>query len=348
MMMQRLGLVLLAFSGGVAAQTGRPLPEHPLPGEQIPPAGQIAPVPADARVVPGFAGAWRKAEGQKLALEQIQRLEGLRTPACTQFKVRDTVQAAPDLIDTQAPRIHHALERWTVEACGAFRAYDVWYRFQPGSSRLAVSPSEEADKPEVEKTLDPAYRRLRELAVRRQAEEARGQVRWLNLPLPADTLPAASQGDAQGWSMDFVPVGEDYKEWTQLVSVQAIARRLAPSAQAWLGNMQATRARLCGQKPGPVEEIAQGDGDQGPTLETYLVCPRVPDTNFAQLGLVRVIEGPEFLYVIQRSWRLPSGERAQVEAASAAPLDAARAFLKPIRLCNPTHDTRACPAPLPR
>ena len=82
--------------------------------------------------------------GNPNSLGQIQRLEEARTPACTQFKVRDTVQAAPDLIDTRAPRIHHALERWTVEACGAFRRYDVWYRFQPGSSRLAVSPSDAA------------------------------------------------------------------------------------------------------------------------------------------------------------------------------------------------------------
>ena len=42
----------------------------------------------------------------------------------------------------------------------------------------------DSDATEFQAVLDPPYRRLRELAAARQAEEADGGVRWLNLPLP--------------------------------------------------------------------------------------------------------------------------------------------------------------------
>ena len=107
----------------------------PLPGEIVTRIGQVAAIPADQRKVPGFAGAWRPAAAQDKVVERIAALAARATPACRHIHVTATRQAAPDLIETRPTRIHHALERWTVDACGTPRDYDVWYRYERNASR---------------------------------------------------------------------------------------------------------------------------------------------------------------------------------------------------------------------
>ena len=337
-------IALLAATSGptMAADSG------PLPGEIVTAIGQVAAIPADRRKVPGFAGAWRTAASQDKVLERIQALEAKSTPPCTDVRVTHTVQAAPDLIETRPARAHHSLEHWTVQACGATRQYDAWYRFERDASRLVVAESTASD---FQAELDPPYRRLRELAAERRTEEAAGGARWLNLPLPPDTLPVANGNTGKGgsWSADFAPLGDNIREWTQLISVQGLPRSKRPGqALALLEGMQATRARRCGTPAGSIESVRWGDGQSGQTLQTLLVCPRVPDTNFAELAVVKAIEGPDFLYVVQRSWRLPAGDAAKVHADSRGQQAAAEAFLADVRLCNPASDTSGCPSPFPR
>lgn len=316
----------------------------PLPGEIVTRIGQVAALPADARKVPGYAGAWRRAEAQQRVIERIEALEARADKPCQAVAVRDTVQAAPDLIETRPQRVHHALERWTVQACGATRVYDVWYRFERGASRLVVA----SDAAEFQASLDPPYRRLRELAAARQAEEAGGAVRWLNLPLPADSVPVANHSAAGGWSADFVPLGDDPREWTQLVGVQGMPPDKQPDqARRLLEGMQDVRARRCGVPAGPVETLLP-DASASGAAQTFLVCPQVPGTNYAELAVVKAIEGPDYLYVVQRAWRLPAGKADALLADSRGPRAAAEAFLAQVRLCNPAVDRSACPAAYPR
>ena len=64
--------------------------------------------------------------------------------------------------------------------------------------------------------------------------------------------------------------------------------------------------------------------------------------------MVKAIEGPDWLYVVQRAWRLPAGEIDAVLAAAQEPRLAAEAFLDAVRLCDPARDRQACPSPFPR
>lgn len=340
-----LALALAGTSlGASAADSG------PLPGETVTRIGQIAAIPADQRKVPGFAGAWRPAAAQNKVVERITALAARATPTCRDIHVTATRQAAPDLIETRPTRVHHALERWTADVCGTPRDYDVWYRYEPNASRLVVTESAIDD---FQAELDPPLRRLRELATQRRAEEAAGGVRWLNLPLPPDTMPAATQAAPAGkpgpWSADFVPLGESIQEWTQLVTVQGLPR-IAGSGQAraLLEGMQAARARACDVPAGPVVTLQAGNRAEGETLKTVLVCPQVPGTNFAEMAVIKAIEGPDLIYVIQRAWRLPAGDADKVHADSREAQATADAFIDKVQLCNPAADTRACPAPFPR
>lgn len=342
--MKRLAGVFVAGSlaaSAMAAESG------PLPGEIVTRIGQVAAIPADERVVPGHAGAWRMAGAQRQVIDAILAREGRATPPCADVRVTDSVQAAPDLLETRPRPVHHALERWTVQACGATRDYEVWYRFEKNASRVLVAAPDGAD---FQAELDPPYRRLRELAAARRKEEGAGGVRWLNLPLPADTVPAGNESSTRGWSADFVPLGESPREWTQLVSVQGLPRsKAAGQALLVLEGMQRARAARCGVPVGEVEVLPPGaNAPHGMVARTYLVCPQVPDTNYAELAVVKAIEGPDWLYLVQRAWRLPAGTAEQVLAAARAPREAAEAFLEAVQLCNPAEDRRACPAPFPR
>jgi hypothetical protein len=331
--------LLLASAPAVASEVG------PLPGEVVTRIGQVAALPADARKVPGYAGAWRRAAAQQQVIERIQALEARGDKPCRAIEVTDTVQAAPDLIETRPQRVHHALERWTVQACGTTRVYDVWYRFESGASRLVVADS---GANEFQAVLDPPYRRLRELAATRQAEEAGGGVRWLNLPLPADSMPVANHSGKDGWSADFVPLGDAPREWTQLIGVQGLPRSPQPGqAVRVLEGMQEVRARRCGVPAGAVEALLPEASASG-AAQTFLVCPQVPGTNYAELAVVKAIEGPDQLYVVQRAWRLPAGKADALVADSRGPRSAAEAFLAQVRLCNPAVDRSACPAAYPR
>lgn len=338
-MRRLLAALLLAVGPAVADEAG------PLPGEIVTRIGQVAALPADARKVPGYAGAWRRAEAQQRVIDRIEALEARGDKPCRAVQVRDTVQAAPDLIETRPQRVHHALERWTVEACGTTRVYDVWYRFERGASRLVVADSEAT---EFQAVLDPPYRRLRELAAARQAEEAGGGVRWLNLPLPGDSVPVANHSGPGGWSADFVPLGDAPREWTQLIGVQGLPPGKQPGqALRLLEGMQDVRARRCGVPAGAVEALLPEASASG-AAQTYLVCPQVPGTNYAELAVVKAIEGPDYLYVVQRAWRLPAGRADALVADSRGPRAAAEAFLALVRLCDPAADRSACPAPYPR
>lgn len=334
-------LLALGLTSAGAAEPG------PIPGEIVTRIGQVAAIPADERLVPGHAGAWRMAAAQRQVLDSIKAHEARAAKPCQDVRVTDSVQAAPDLLETRPSPVHHALELWTVQACGAARQYEVWYRFEKDKSRVLVADSAGAD---FQAELDPPYRRLRELAAARRQEEAAGGVRWLNLPLPPDTLPAANEGSPRGWSADFVPLGETLRDWTQLVSVQGLPRSKS-SAQALmlLEGMQRSRARRCGVPAGEVSLLPPGSNAPfGVVAQTFLVCPRVPDTNYAELAVVKAIEGPDWLYVVQRAWRLPAGDVDAVLAAAQEPRLAAEAFLDAVRLCDPARDRQACPSSFPR
>ena len=338
--MRRLLAALLLASAPAVADEARPLP-----GEIVTRIGQVAALPADARKVPGYAGAWRRAAAQQQVIERIQALEARGDKPCRAIEVTDTVQAAPDLIETRPQRVHHALERWTVQACGTTRVYDVWYRFESGASRLVVADS---GANEFQAVLDPPYRRLRELAATRQAEEAGGGVRWLNLPLPADSMPVANHSGKDGWSADFVPLGDAPREWTQLIGVQGLPRSPQPGqAVRVLEGMQEVRARRCGVPAGAVEALLP-EASASAAAQTFLVCPQVPGTNYAELAVVKAIEGPDYLYVVQRAWRLPAAKADAVVTDSRGPRAAAEAFLAQVHLCNPAVDRSACPAAYPR
>lgn len=338
-MRRLLAALLLASAPALADEVG------PLPGEVVTRIGQVAALPADARKVPGYAGAWRRAAAQQQVIERIQALEARGDKPCRAIEVTDTVQAAPDLIETRPQRVHHALERWTVQACGTTRVYDVWYRFESGASRLVVADS---GANEFQAVLDPPYRRLRELAATRQAEEAGGGVRWLNLPLPADSMPVANHSGKDGWSADFVPLGDAPREWTQLIGVQGLPRSPQPGqAVRVLEGMQEVRARRCGVPAGAVEALLP-EASASAAAQTFLVCPQVPGTNYAELAVVKAIEGPDYLYVVQRAWRLPAAKADAVVTDSCGPRAAAEAFLAQVHLCNPAVDRSACPAAYPR
>jgi len=348
--MSRVRPAALAFALAGASLGAGAADSEPLPGEIITRIGQVAAIPADQRKVPGFAGAWRPAAAQDKVVERITALAARATPACREIHVTATIQAAPDLIETRPTRVHHALERWTVDVCGKPRDYDVWYRYERNASRLTVTQSTNDD---FQAELDPPLRRLRELAALRRADEVAGKVRWLNLPLPPDTVPATTQAAPAGkpgpWSADFVPLGESIREWTQLVTVQGLPR-IAGSGQAraLLEGMQAARTRACDVPPGPVVPMEAGDKAEGETLKTVLICPQVPGTNFAEMAVIKAIEGPDQIYLIQRAWRLPAADADKVRADSREAQATADAFIDKVRLCNPAADTRACPAPFPR
>ena len=119
--MKPLFAVVLALSTVMvrAAEPG------PLPGEIVTRIGQVAAIPADERVVPGHAGAWRMAAAQRQVLDSIKAHEARAAKPCQDVRVTDSVQAAPDLLETRPRAVHHALEHWTVQACGAARQYEV-------------------------------------------------------------------------------------------------------------------------------------------------------------------------------------------------------------------------------
>ncbi|MDD3329347.1 MAG: hypothetical protein PHW25_19895 [Zoogloea sp.] len=318
-----------------------------LPGEVVARIGQVAVVPADARRVPGQAGAWRPARSQSQVLERIQALEGRRTPPCTDVQVVETRQAAPDLFEGSPRVTHHVLDRWTVRACGTVRQYDAWYRFEKGSSSLVVIDNAGAD---FQAQLDAPYRRLRALATERAAADKTGLTPWINLPVPAGFVPALNESGPQGWRVEFVPRGQTEDEWLELISVQGLPRRAAPGqALTLLEGMQETRASRCGIPAGPVELRLPGHSvPQGQVVQTYLICPRVLDTNYAELSLVKAIEGPDWLYVVQRTWRLPASSAERVQADSHKARAQAEAFLAEVRLCHPVTDAGTCPAAFPR
>jgi hypothetical protein len=299
----------------------RPWPTGRLPGEIVTRIGQVAALPADARKVPGHAGAWRRAEAQQRVIDRIEALEARGDKPCRAVRWRYRA-GRPDLIETRPQRVHHALERWTVQACGATRVYDVWYRFERGASRLVVADS---DATEFQAVLDPPYRRLRELAAARQAEEAGGGVRWLNLPLPGDSVPVANHSGKGGWSADFVPLGDDPREWTQLIGVQGLPRSKQPG--------QALRLLEYAGRPRPPlrrarrprrNPAARGQRQRrGPDL------PRLPPGAGHQLrraGRGEGHRGPDQLYVVQRAWRLPAGKADALVADSRGPGQRRRPF----------------------
>ena len=112
-------LLALGLSSAGAVEPGAG--PGPIPGEVVTRIGQVAAIPADERLVPGYAGAWRMAAAQRQVSEAITAHEARAAKPCQDVRVTATAQAAPDLLETRPRNVHHALEQWTVQACGAER-----------------------------------------------------------------------------------------------------------------------------------------------------------------------------------------------------------------------------------
>jgi hypothetical protein len=100
--------------------------------------------------------------------------------------------------------------------------------------------------------------------------------------------------------------------------------------------------------PAGAVEALLPEASASAAAQTFLVCPQVPGTNYAELAVVKAIEGPDYLYVVQRAWRLPAAKADAVVTDSRGPRAAAEAFLAQVHLCNPAVDRSACPAAYPR
>lgn len=125
-------------------------------------------IPADARVVPGFAGSWSTAQMQRTVVGLIHEAESRRVPACAgNTEIKETVLSAPPLLEIAGakPVAVHELERWTINRCDLETSYDVWYTsgMKGGRARVAVNLSNEVP---VWASKNPAWERLKVLEKR--------------------------------------------------------------------------------------------------------------------------------------------------------------------------------------
>ncbi len=120
-------------------------------------------VPADERVVPGFAGSWSTVQMQCTVIGLIHEAESRRVPACAgNIEVKNTVLSAPPLLEMAGakPIAVHELERWTISRCELEVDYDVWYTsaIKGGRARVAVNLSGETP---AWASKNPAWERLK-------------------------------------------------------------------------------------------------------------------------------------------------------------------------------------------
>ena len=188
-------------------------------------------------------------------------------------------------------------------------------------------------------------------------------MRWLNLPLPPDTMPATTQAPAGKhgpWSADFVPLGESIREWTQLVSVQGLPR-IAGSGQgrAMLEGMQAARAKcLRRRRLARSSPCRLATRPRGETLKTVPRLPQVPaPTSPAGRGQGHRRAGPDLrdparLAAARRRCRQRAPTAARPQATADAFIDKVRCATRPptpapARRPSPLNKTAATMARLP-
>ncbi|HTH16801.1 MAG TPA: hypothetical protein VL974_09125 [Magnetospirillum sp.] len=135
------------------------------------------------------------------------------------------------------------------------------------------------------------------------------------------------------------PPGENDKQWTQAITVQAYMGSDQSARSFVEGIISYSRDTCQAAGPGPVTE-SQNNGY--PAATVTVTCTRGP-SGMGGFVLVQAIRGRDALYVVQRQWRGPAFGKDQSPAFPPNMLKEWGEFAKTVGLCDNRDPKHPCP-----
>ena len=111
----------------------------------------------------------------------------------------------------------------------------------------------------------------------------------------------ARQGDLT--MMEYVPAGQTVEDWKQMITVQILHGRGHVKPLAFLKEMtRAAKEQVVANGFSELSMDAPADPEY-PTAGTIWLSEHVKSTGKGEITLIRVIQGKDALYVVQKAWR---------------------------------------------
>ena len=130
---------------------------------------------------------------------------------------------------------------------------------------------------------------------------------------------------------EMVPVGESVNDWTEMVTVQIFYNLKATPdqfegtlAKGWLGTCPGARA----------EPVASGP-EHGYLAGVWLLnCPKNPATGKPEMTWVKIVQGNDSLYVVQKAFKFAPSKDQVVQWMK---------YLRSVAVCDLRLPDRTCP-----
>jgi hypothetical protein len=150
------------------------------------------------------------------------------------------------------------------------------------------------------------------------------------------TVPSGYKIDFQehkpkGLMNEMVPTSETVDNWTEMVTVQ-IFYNLKTTPDDFEGKMASGWLAAC---PGAKNEsIASGPENGYPAAVWLLNCPKNPATGKPEITWVKIVQGNDRLYVVQKAFKFAPSNDQVVQWMK---------YLRSVAVCDSRLPDRACP-----
>lgn len=156
----------------------------------------------------------------------------------------------------------------------------------------------------------------------------------LLVPLPKDWVQGSGSRKGDSTLMEYVPAGQTVQNWKQMITVQVLHGQGHVKPQAFLDKM--TRIAKDEVVPDGFSTLAlDGPTDpEYPTAGVMWLSEKVKSTGKGEITMIRVIQGKDALYLVQKAWRQAAFKNAEQMEVSEREMREGIEFLWQARLVD--------------
>lgn len=122
----------------------------------------------------------------------------------------------------------------------------------------------------------------------------------LRVPYGADWKVTTQAKDATQLVIRLVPLQENIKNWTQMITVQVILEAPGMTAEEYLHSIVPRMKALCAASQSNI--YSRKSSPDKDTL-MWFYCTKYSKTEMGEIILFKVLLGKKGLFIVQRSWR---------------------------------------------
>lgn len=136
----------------------------------------------------------------------------------------------------------------------------------------------------------------------------------------------------------FLPAGDDATQWTQMVAISKISAN-TPAPDQFLSNLAERNTKNC--ESYQIQRLAFKSANGYDTHGMIELCGKSQTSNQGELSIIRAIKSQDYLFVIQKAWRIQPYDPVAGLPIAKEEIDETILYLGSAKVCDTRKGT--CP-----